>query len=64
MAKLYAEITSDKGGRVASKGGDNTIKIELKEGNKIFATIFYSIGSHLGTSIEVYSPKDKYTLIK
>ena len=33
MAKLYAEITSDKGGRVASKGGDSIIAIELYRGN-------------------------------
>ena len=29
MAKLYAEITSDKGGRVASKGGNKCIDIRL-----------------------------------
>lgn len=64
MAQLYAELTSDKGGRVASKGGDSTIKIELKDGNTVFATIFYSIGERLGTSLEVYSKDDGYTLIK
>ena len=36
MAKLYAELTSDKGGRVASKGGDNKIVIDcyLKNRNE------------------------------
>lgn len=33
MAKLYAEITSDKGGRVVGKGGDQVIHITLKKGN-------------------------------
>lgn len=33
MAKLYAEITSDKGGRVASKGGNEYIEVTLKVGN-------------------------------
>jgi hypothetical protein len=33
MAKLYAEITSDKGGRVASKGGDENIRVTIKKGN-------------------------------
>jgi len=64
MAKLYAELSSDKGGRVASKGGDDDIQIVLKEGNKVFATIFYSVGKHLGTAIEIHSPKDGYTIIK
>ena len=29
MAKLYAELTSDKGGRKVSKGGDNIMRIEI-----------------------------------
>lgn len=33
MAKLYAELSSDKGGRVASKGGDEEINIALNEKN-------------------------------
>lgn len=33
MAKLYAELTSDKGGRVASKGGDDGITLRLYRGN-------------------------------
>lgn len=33
MAKLYAEITSDKGGRVVGKGGNKEIVIKLAVGN-------------------------------
>lgn len=29
MAKLYAELTSDKGGRVVGKGGDDYIDITI-----------------------------------
>ncbi len=37
MAKLYAELSSDKGGRVASKGGDNFITVSIYHGNsKVF----------------------------
>ena len=33
MAKLYAELSSDKGGRVASKGDDEYIVIDLRVKN-------------------------------
>lgn len=33
MAKLYAELTSDKGGRVASKGGDRIMTTRYFKGN-------------------------------
>ncbi len=33
MAKLYAELTSDKGGRVASKGGNDKIRVILSQKN-------------------------------
>lgn len=39
MAKLYAELTSDKGGRVASKGGDSDIQVLFHIGNKPHAII-------------------------
>ena len=29
MAKLYAELTSDKGGRVVGKGGDDTVTVTI-----------------------------------
>ncbi len=39
MAKLYAELTSDKGGRVASKGGDSSIKVSLNHSNKNYGIL-------------------------
>lgn len=39
MAKLYAELSSDKGGRVASKGGDTTLKVSLNHQNKNFGIL-------------------------
>lgn len=44
MAKLYAELTSDKGGRVASKGGDDFISCRITQNGKIIATIEYCNG--------------------
>lgn len=35
MAKLYAEIDSDRGGRVASKGGNDELRIIIKCGNDV-----------------------------
>lgn len=40
MAKLYAEITSDKGGRVVSKSGDDTIRVFLKTKNRAVAIVY------------------------
>lgn len=34
MAKLHAELTSDKGNRIASKSGDEYITITVKEKNR------------------------------
>ena len=34
MARLYAEITSDKGGRVVGKGGDHGIMIRIMHGSR------------------------------
>ena len=39
MAKLYAEITSDKGGRVVGKGGDKSVTIMLRRGNHNIAKV-------------------------
>lgn len=37
MAKLYAELTSDKGGKTISKGGNNFISLTIYHGNsKVF----------------------------
>jgi len=42
MAKLYAEITSDKGGRVASKGGLVEIVVNLNYHNAHEYKIVYT----------------------
>lgn len=34
MAKLYAEIASDKGGRVVGKGGNEYVSVLLRNGNR------------------------------
>jgi hypothetical protein len=34
MAKLYAELTSDKGGRVASKGGEAYVEVNITHQNR------------------------------
>jgi hypothetical protein len=46
MAKLYAELTSDKGGRVASKGGDKSITVKLKEKNQNLFEITFKTTEH------------------
>ena len=46
MAKLYAEISSDKGGRVASKGGNDFITCNISDGNNIIISIEYNKSSH------------------
>jgi hypothetical protein len=35
MAKLYAELSSDKGGRIASKGGDRWLELAIYRGNRL-----------------------------
>lgn len=39
MAKLYAEIDSDKKGRKSSKGGDTYIRIDIVRGNDKLGTL-------------------------
>ena len=49
MAKLYAELTSDKGGRVVGKGGDEYITIAVRNGNvNIFDITFRDDGKKRG----------------
>lgn len=49
MAKLYAELTSDKGGRVASKGGNEYLITTYKNGNlNIFDVAFIDDGNGRG----------------
>lgn len=40
MAKLYAELSSDKQGRTATKGGNDYIKVDLLIGNRPLAQIW------------------------
>lgn len=51
MAKLYAEITSDKGGRVVGKGGNSTLLLRIKNGNMHHATIMVHAIKDGGTII-------------
>lgn len=44
MAKLYAELTSDKGGRVASKGGETFLELSTRHQNRQFWNV--KIGAH------------------
>jgi len=39
MAKLYAEMQSDKSGRTASKSGDSHIRIMLYRGNALLGIV-------------------------
>ena len=39
MAKLYAELTSDKGGRVASKSADMRLVLTIQQNNKVVGTL-------------------------
>jgi hypothetical protein len=39
MAKLYAELSSDKGGRVASKGADARLMLTVHQNNKVIGTL-------------------------
>ena len=47
MAKLYAEITSDKGGRTASKGGDSIVVAKFSKQNQVICTVGYLGGDTL-----------------
>jgi len=42
MAKLYAEITSDKGGRVVGKGGNEQIICDIRHNNRIIVSVEYN----------------------
>jgi hypothetical protein len=49
MAKLYAELSSDKGGRIASKSGDDYITIQVSNGNaRVFEITFKDDGYKRG----------------
>lgn len=54
MAKLYAEITSDKGGRVVGKGGNQNVKVAIYDKNTHVATVEISKVSENQSTILVY----------
>ena len=53
MAKLYAELSSDKGGRVASKGGNQDIRIKVYSGNLHVATMRFAATSEKNTILSI-----------
>lgn len=53
MATLYGELTSDKGGRVASKGGNTFIKATLFIGNDTHARVLLRTDG----SMEIFNGK-------
>lgn len=57
MAKLYAEITSDKGGRVVGKGGDKHIVVNIAHGNNknAYEIVIDEVTSEYGPAITVYA---------
>lgn len=59
MAKLYAELTSDKTTRVVSKGGDEMIAINLNTGN---TNAFYIVFEGDQLRILRYSDGTTHTL--
>lgn len=66
MAKLYAEITSDKGGRVASKGGDESITVTFRNGNINIFDVTFTPDQHKRGQIAVmsyYSGQDEIKTI-
>ena len=46
MAKLYSEIRSEKGGRVASKSGNEYIQVIMSEKNVILFEITFKTTEH------------------
>lgn len=64
MAKLYAELTSDKGGRVASKGGDKFILTHFHIKNERLFTIRVHSDGNVdmskgdGSFMTTYSPHE------
>jgi hypothetical protein len=58
MAKLYAELTSDKSGRIASKGGDEEITTAFTNSNiRVFEVTFRDDGARRGV-LEILNLKD------
>jgi len=42
MAKLYAELSSDKAGRTVSKGGNEFISCDISDGNTKILRVEYN----------------------
>ena len=55
MAKLYAEILSDKGGRIASKSGDESITVTFRNGNYSVFDVTFTPDEHKRGKIAVMS---------
>ena len=55
MAKLYAELTSDKGGRAVGKGGDEYITIRVRNGNINIFDITFKDDGHKRGKLEILS---------
>ncbi len=62
MAKLYAELSSDKGGRVASKGGDSSIVVMFRSGNKNAVRIEYRGGNTV--TLDKYDDRGQLQSVK
>jgi len=56
MAKLYAELTSDKGGRVASKGGNQYISCQLAIKNETIVDVSISYNDDDNYNITITTP--------
>ena len=57
MAKLYAEIDSDKGGRKASKGGEEYLDIDILSGNRRIACL--TVRNNERGEVTVYNEFDE-----
>ena len=55
MAKLYAELTSDKDNRVTGKGGNDALYIKVTYKNKVFFVNF-DIQSKLNINVGEHYP--------
>ena len=62
MAKLYAEITSDKGGRKVGKGGKDRVTVDMHVNNHKHITIHLHSDGNVdiikgnGEFVTTYSP--------
>lgn len=63
MAKLYAELSSDKGGRVASKGGNEEVNVKLMAGNSLVGSIELRRYSDGTTYLRYYEPAGRCVVL-